>query len=63
MKIVRGEKFARKKAVTMQLSVDVLEAIDKIASAKDIPRQTLIDAILRTAISSPDFTVSISTRD
>lgn len=60
---ITGNKAASQKAkisATFQLEREVIDAYTKLADKLDIPKQTLINAVLKKALQSEDFTLDLA---
>ena len=59
MKVVREDEWGALKPISMQLSEVLIERINDLAKEHDIPRQKLIELILRQVVSDKNFVLRV----
>lgn len=58
MKIITEKEPKRKQAV-YRLDVDIIDKLNKLATKNRVPREKLVEAILRKCLNDPKFEVKV----
>lgn len=59
MKVIQ-EKSKEYRSVTLRISEDTMEKVDKVAEKNELSRQKLIEAILEQVMTDKNFVLKVS---